>query len=95
MAARFSLQIARSPRMISSRTKSDDPMYGSPPRLSNLQSTLLPVRRDLEAFGAEIAINRREQEMRGNSQLLQSRNLVCPEEWKHEDASHASADQRQ
>ena len=32
--------------------------------------------------------NRLEQEMRCNSQLLRSRNPICPEEWKHEDATH-------
>ena len=35
----------------------------------------------------------RTQKMPGNSQLLRSRNPICPEEWKHEDASYASAHQ--
>jgi hypothetical protein len=33
--------------------------------------------------------------MSGNSQFLPSRNPICSGEWKHEDASYASADQRQ
>jgi hypothetical protein len=37
----------------------------------------------------------RAQKMTDNSQLLQSRNPICPEKWKHEDASYASAHQRQ
>ena len=44
-------------------------------------STRLPVRDDLEASGAEIAIDRREQEMRGNSQLLRSRNPFVVRHW--------------
>ena len=37
----------------------------------------------------------RAQKMTGNSQLLRSRNPICPEKWKHEDANHAPAYQRQ
>jgi hypothetical protein len=37
----------------------------------------------------------RPQEMRGNSQLLQSANLHAAQKFEHEDASYASAHQRQ
>ena len=64
------------------------------PRASKLIGQTL-LARLLHCGRATRAWQSRAQEMRGISQLLRSRNLICPEEWKHEDASYASAHQRQ
>jgi hypothetical protein len=60
-------------------------------------SARFPSRHNFEAFGicAQTAIKIRPQEMRGNSQLLQSVNLHAAQNFEHEDNSYGSADGRQ
>jgi hypothetical protein len=54
-------------------------------------------RHDFEAFGisAQVAAKIWPQEMRGNSQLLQSVKSTQVQKFQHEDNGYASADERQ